>query len=128
MVDEAPRSMTAADGAVLIQVRLVPVEVFGVGCDQCYGKETFTCDQCGRQGHHGYGLCDAVSAWSDCNRAEGHIFRFDDTDPQYREAGETLTVWVRRDEYEAFANQRWGDGEHDGGWARRTTAGGEPSD
>lgn len=43
-----------------VTVRLVPVEVFGAD--------------------DGYGLCDAVSSWSDCNRAEGFIFRADDID------------------------------------------------
>jgi hypothetical protein len=71
----------------LIAVTLVPVEVFGAD--------------------DGYGLCDAVSAWSDCNRAEGHIYRFEDLHIQ-REPGETLTVWVDRDEYEAFSRKTFG--------------------
>jgi len=40
------------------EVFLTPVEVFGA--------------------EGGYGLMDASSAWSDCNRAIGHIFRVDD--------------------------------------------------
>ena len=82
-----------------IEVRLVPVEVFGAGCDDPGHK-----DQCG------YGLMDAVECWSDCNRAEGHIFRFDDEfSIGYRLPGETLTILVDKDEYEAFARRFWGD-------------------
>lgn len=53
----------------LVPLTLVPVEVFGGEPDD----DTW-----------GYGLMDAVPAWSDCNRADGRIYRVDDTDPQYR--------------------------------------------
>ena len=72
-----------------VEVRLVPVEVSGA--------------------EDGYGLCDAVQSWSDCNRAYGHIFRFDDGDPKYRIKGETLAVRANKDEYERFAQRFWGD-------------------
>lgn len=82
---------------VQIQVRLVPVEVFGAECDKC--QEPF-----------GYGLSDAVAWWSDCNRAFGHIYRFDDLGGD-REPGDSLTVWVDRAEYEAFSARRFGADE-----------------
>ena len=41
-----------------VRIHLTPVEVFGA--------------------EDGYGLCDATSAWSDCNRARGHITHVDD--------------------------------------------------
>lgn len=82
-----------------IEVRLVPVQVFGAGCDDPEHED-----------QRGYGLMDAVSAWSDCNRAVGHIFRFDEEQmASFREPGETLTVRVNRAEYEAFAQRLWGD-------------------
>ena len=68
-------------------VRLVPVEVFGAECD-----------------HHAepipvpLGLCDAVSAWSDCNRAWGSIFRLDDIDREMADEN-TVRVWVPESEY-----------------------------
>lgn len=72
----------------LVPLRLVPVEVFGA--------------------EDGYGLCDAVSAWSDCNRADGHIYRVDDGDPQYREPGQTVEIFVREADLPFFA-KAWGD-------------------
>ena len=66
----------------VVEAFLVPVEVFGA--------------------EGGYGLMDAVQSWSDCNRAEGHIYRLDDTDQQYRVPGETLKVWANRKELDAF--------------------------
>jgi len=71
----------------LISVHLVPVEVFG--------------------SDEGYGLSDAVPEWSDCNRAIGHIYRFDDLG--HRRPGETLEVWVDPEEYRAFAEREWGE-------------------
>lgn len=56
----------------LIKLRLVPVKVFGT--------------------KDGYGLMDAVSAWSDCNRATGHIYRVDDI--KYRGSGETVDIFI----------------------------------
>ena len=41
------------------KLKLVPVEVFGT--------------------EDGYGLMDSIEPWSDCNRADGHIYRIDDT-------------------------------------------------
>jgi hypothetical protein len=81
-----------------IEVRLVPVEVFGAGCDDPAHED-----------QTGYGLCDAVQAWSDCNRAEGHIYRFDDGTEEWRIPGETLRIRANREEYEAFASRFWGD-------------------
>ena len=76
-----------------VELILVPVEVFG-GPD-------------GPEDDWGYGLCDAVQAWSDCNRANGRIYRVDDTDPKYREAGTTVKILVRRDDL-PFFEKRWG--------------------
>ena len=72
----------------LIPVLLTPVRVFGATgycpehpdndpiCPLCSGTPRI--ESC-------YGLSDATSPWSDCNRADGHIFRVDDepsTDPE----------------------------------------------
>lgn len=57
----------------------------------------------------GYGLSDAVAGWSDCNRASGHIYRVDDTDPKYRKPGETVTVYVPRAQVEWFKKHWDGD-------------------
>lgn len=47
----------------LVKMRLVPVGVFGTnGCGDP------DCEHCKK--NSGYGLMDAVSSWSDCNRAE----------------------------------------------------------
>ena len=90
--------------AGLIPVRLVPVEVFGEN-DCCEHGENAECKSAG------YGLCDAVTAWSDCNRAIGHIYRFEDLPDaeKFREPGETLVVWVDPDEHRAFAERKFGD-------------------
>jgi len=80
---------------ILMPVRLVPVEVFGEN-DCCEHGVAADCAS------SGYGLMDAVPEWSDCNRARGHIYRFDDLD-RHAAPGDTLTVWVDRAEYEAFA-------------------------
>ena len=92
-------------GAEFVQVTLVPVRVFGE--DSCceHDPEGFgISDDCPSAG---YGLMDAVSWWSDCNRAVGHIYRFEDCLGGRREQGETLTVWVDPDEYEAFSKRKF---------------------
>lgn len=76
---------------------LVPVEVFGLMCD----------DHSDAPRPVGWGLSDAVQAWSDCNRADGHIYRVDDTETQYRKLGETVRIWVA-DEDLPFFEKRWG--------------------
>lgn len=73
--------------APLVEVRLVPVEVFGADS---------------------YGLCDAVSAWSDCNRAVGHIFRRDDAESR-REPDDVITVYVPESEMWKFDKVYGGD-------------------
>ncbi len=70
----------------LLPVRLVPVEVFGAGL--C-GEDCAHCET-----HEGYGLSDAVSPWSDCNRAIGRVYRVDDLPAEHRQPGETVTVYV----------------------------------
>ena len=67
----------------LVKVTLVPVEVFGA--------------------ESGYGLCDSAAPWSDCNRAEGHIYRRDDEETvPYRDPSEVITVYVPRSELPKF--------------------------
>ena len=91
----------SAGGEPLIRVRLVPVEVFGADEEDCRN--------CGNVVECGYGLMDAVPAWSDCNRAIGHIFRKDDDYTEgYREPGDTITVWVPQSEMAKFG-KRYGD-------------------
>jgi hypothetical protein len=85
--------------AGLIPVRLVPVEVFGSNCDCHEEHEWFsTVGTC-----HGfsYGLSDAVSAWSDCNRAIGRIYRRDE-DESPRDVGDTILVWVAPEQAALF--------------------------
>lgn len=84
----------------LVPLRLVPVCVFGAGCGT--EEHIATCPDCG------YGLCDAVSSWSDCNRAIGRIYRVDDTRPEHRQPGETVTVWVPRDQL-CWFDKRWAE-------------------
>jgi len=81
-------------------VTLVPVEVFG-GVDNC--------EACGHEVPFSYGLSDAVQAWSDCNRARGHIFRVDDMEPNYRLPGETVRVWVAERDLPALVDKVWGE-------------------
>lgn len=103
---------TEAPTPNLIPVRLVPVEVFGA--DRCctHYPNGVPADRRPDDCHAvGFGLMDAVSAWSDCNRADGHIFRFDDMPD--REPGESLTVWVDASEYEAFAKRDWRENPDD---------------
>jgi hypothetical protein len=67
----------------LVKVTLVPVEVFGADS--------------------GYGLVDAVSAWSDCNRAVGHIYRRDEeANVPHRNPDDVITVYVPRSELPKF--------------------------
>lgn len=61
----------------LVPVRLVPVEVFGE--------------------EDGYGFMDAVPAWSDCNRADGKIFRLDDLDNRMDGEQNTIEIFVTKE-------------------------------
>lgn len=97
-----PNAPAGSAGASLVRVRLVPVEVFGADeeeCPECPGTVTF-----------GYGLMDAVQAWSDCNRAIGRIYRVDEeSSGAYRAPGDTITVYVPQSEMPKF-QKRFGDG------------------
>lgn len=112
----------------LVPITLVPVDVFGGDCDchidagHAYVQPEGTPDGMTAQEQPsgviklvprcpgwGYGLSDAVSGWSDCNRAIGHIYRVDDTDPKYRKPGETVTVYVPRAQVEWFKKHWDGD-------------------
>ncbi len=64
----------------LVKLTLVPVQVFGA--------------------EDGYGLMDAVSAWSDCNRAIGQIYRVDDM--KHRNPGEAVEIWVKKKDLPFF--------------------------
>ena len=78
-----------------VGVELVPVEVFGTnGCGQCQHCEE----------NSGYGICDAVQAWSDCNRAIGHVYRVEDT-PGHREFGDSITVQVHKSDMPWFKKE-----------------------
>jgi hypothetical protein len=80
-----------------VAIRLVPVEVFGANeCSHCH------------QDGFGYGLSDAVSSWSDCNRAFGRIYRVDDLGG--REEGDTVTVYVPRESL-PFFERKFGEAD-----------------
>jgi hypothetical protein len=83
-------------GAERIPLRLVPVEVFTGVCGH---------EECANPDHLGYGISDAVSAWSDCNRATGQIYRVDDLNPANREDGDTVTIWVDPADVEWFSRR-----------------------
>lgn len=94
--------MTA--GSALVPLTLVPVEVFG--CDDCclhspppYSSRLAQDGECESAG---YGLSDAVSGWSDCNRAVGKVYRVEDLDGATREQGETVQVYVRPEDLPFF--------------------------
>lgn len=88
-------------GEPLVRVQLVPVEIFGVSPEPC--------EHCGEETGGGYGLMDAVEAWSDCNRAAGHIFRKDDIPTRH---GETITIYVPQSEMPKF-EKTYGDPWHE---------------
>lgn len=74
--------MVSHDQEELVKVTLVPVEIFGSDA---------------------YGLSDAVSPWSDCNRAAGRIYRRDDENAvPYRNAEDVITIYVPRSELHKF--------------------------
>lgn len=89
MTTPEPVTVETSQDDPLVSLRLVPVAVFGA--------------------EGGYGLADAVSAWSDCNRAYGHIYRVDDPHSlPYRNPGETVEIFVRASDL-PFFERRWGD-------------------
>lgn len=94
----------------LVPLALVPVEVFGANC-ACHDELDLRGAACTESG---FGLSDAVSAWSDCNRAEGHIYRVDDTDPDHRLPGETIRIFVSKADLPWF-EKRFGEQQHEDG-------------
>lgn len=94
----------------LVPVALVPVEVFGATC-ACHDHLEGTADGVKCSGW-GFGLSDAVSSYSDCNRAEGRIYRVDDTDPDYREPGDTIRIFVSKADLPWF-ERRFGEQQHE---------------
>ncbi len=92
----------------LVPVTLVPVEVFGGDCD-CHEEADHAAEAAGTahscQGWR-YGLMDADTVGSDCNRADGRIYRVDDTGGG--QPGETVTVWVPRAALPWF-DKVWGE-------------------
>lgn len=99
--ENAKMQATAPPGYVAMA--LVPVEVFGEN-DCCEHGTAADCESAG------YGISDAVSAWSDCNRAIGRIYRVDEPGGQrYREPGETVIIYVPEASVPWF-EKKWGDG------------------
>lgn len=83
----------------MCRVHLVPIEIFGQECDHPAHE--------GEPEPFGYGLCDAVQAWSDCNRAIGHMFRLDEGySAPYRRADDVIEIWVHEDELPKFL-RKW---------------------
>jgi len=92
-MSDAAHAMAA--GEPLVKITLVPVEVFGADEEDCPG--------CGGTIAFGYGLMDAVSAWSDCNRAIGHIYRVEDMEGRNAEgAADCITIYVPQSELPKF--------------------------
>ena len=90
-----------ASGEPLIKITLVPVEHFGADEEDC--------PDCPARIETGYGLMDAVSAWSDCNRAIGRIYRVDEaSSASFRQPGDTITVYVPQSELPKL-EKRYGD-------------------
>jgi hypothetical protein len=90
-----------AGGEPLVRITLVPVEHFGADEEDC--------PNCPTRIETGYGLMDAVSAWSDCNRAIGRIYRVDeDSSASFRQPGDTITVYVPQSQM-ALLEKRYGD-------------------
>ena len=79
-------------------IELVPVEVFGMACDDHPQPKPAA-----------WGLMDAVEPWSDCNRADGQIYRVEDIPNAHRDPGETVRVWVP-DAAWPFFDRHWGEG------------------
>lgn len=79
-------------------IRLVPVEIFGQSCEHPAHQDEPV--------PFSYGICDAIQAWSDCNRAIGRIFRVDDLEG-HRLPEETILVWAS-DESLARLDRKWG--------------------
>jgi len=76
-----------------VRARLVPIEIFGEECDHP--------DHKGKPQPFVYGLCDAVSPWSDCNRADGRMFRLDEPDGR-RDPDQVIEVIVKREDMWKF--------------------------
>lgn len=76
----------------LVELHLVPVEVFGT---------------------ESYGLSDAVSSWSDCNRAVGKIYRVDDIDDRAGKGRITVPIYVKKQDL-PFFEKKWGADGDDG--------------
>jgi hypothetical protein len=93
---------SAPSGEELARITLVPVEVFGADEEDCR--------DCGGTIKFGYGLMDAVPAWSDCNRAIGRVYRVEDMEGRNTDgAAECITVYVPKSELPKF-EKRHGDG------------------
>ena len=82
-----------ADEVRLTKRYLIPVKVFGTEtCHNC--MDDLRCRRCGED-TSGYGLSDAIFAWSDCNRYQGQIYRFRDDEWDTRtEKDGAIVVWV----------------------------------
>jgi hypothetical protein len=86
---------------------LTPVVVFGAGvCPDCQGPTR--CAGCGKE-VEGYGLMDATSAWSDCNRADGHLFRVDDITSTNNPERVRIAIYVPADQMSALEDVGYED-------------------
>lgn len=82
------------DPEPLVKVVLVPVETFPGECSKCQTEVT-------------YGLMDAVSSWSDCNRAVGHIYRrAAEHEIEWFAPEDVITVYVPESEIGKFDRPR----------------------
>lgn len=95
----------------MVKLRLVPVQIFNAGRCPDHGSDTegnnpTRCSEC-RENVEGYGIMDAVSPWSDCNRAIGHIYRIDDAD--YRYSGENIEIFVNKNDLSFFEKEWCGE-------------------
>lgn len=79
----------------LLVLALVPIEIFGQQCD--HPAHT------GYSEPFGYGLMDAVTAWSDCNRAYGHMFRLDEASlHECRNPEDTIKILCTEEQAQKF--------------------------
>lgn len=85
-VDVPEESSAGVNDEDLVKVILVPVEVFGADS---------------------YGLTDAISPWSDCNRARGHIYRREEMpEKPFPNPDDVITIYVPRSELQKFDRRR----------------------
>lgn len=98
MSNEVEVAAAVAVPEALVRLRLVPV-LFTPG--EC---EHLGCTDMDHEA--GYGMSDAVSAWSDCNRAYGKTYRVDEPlSAAYRLPGDTVEIWVNESDVAWFSRK-----------------------